>query len=1320
MPVSLEQFVEAVADARLMSADELSQLIDSLPPGKRGDLQQVAQELVKRGHLSREQATSIYRTISAPTSETTRLNAAAQATQRGLKTDVSDSTTDVADEPSRAQQVMPWIAVGVAAVLVVAAGIFALTRSKPEASEPVAASPAPAAAKPEAATPAGTAKENESPERSAVAWVLAQKGSVLVRPQGIDSTLKITPSGHLPDRPVTVLGVTITDAGKIADGRLEKLIGLDNLESLDLHNTSVADKGLADIAGVTSLKSLSLAGTAVTDAGLGHLALLQHLESLNLEGLKKVTDAGASELSQLKGLKSLVLTGTGMTDKGVASAVAALPQCKVTHGFNAAAVAALAAKATELAAAPAASTTVATASAKPAAMYPPVKPGDTIDLIKQLKPARDVLAGVVSVDAGHLTIDGQEKGARVKLPVSLADHYTLTIVAERVKGTEPLAVQLKVGQANVLAYLGADGNKTNGLDTVDRIDYDRNESGWNVPAFHDSGPTTFVVQVDKSHVRVMRDDVVLIDWHGDAKRLAIDPKRNAIGFDPRGVGLFVPPGAESRIEKLELSVSKSPITFSPLPVLAAQPVSFSPGVPIDLLRMLDLNRDTVAGQWQFDGAGLVSSEQAPSQIIIPLTPPAEYALVVEAERLDSNEFVIGFIIDGIQSGVTPDFRGRAGFQQLDRKNADVASTRKSTLFKDRMRHTMVCTVRSGNPGRVQLTADGIPLADTSSSTTSFSAVRRLGMAPELRVPNRHTLFLATYGRCRFTRYDLIPLNEDTFVGPLSARSQVAIPDTRLALPSDDAEQAARKNLHEEQRSEFGKARQPAEKIQLARQLYANSFKPQKELATRVALLAEARDLAAEAGEPYVVSSIIDALAQAYRVDNDDTQLEVLPKISNKQRLPLANHDLADLAMALAEHLASIDRHEDAKRMSDVAVTAARKSQEAALVKHTSDRAKRLTALKLAFEAVEKAEEKLKSDPSDGDANLVVGRYRAFDRGDLAGGMPYLARSSDAALAELAKRSLATGYQAEPMLQLADAWFDAAATEAKPKDRSESKDRSDWLLAARFWYRHAIPSQVGALRDNAIKRLDEITARRSNEKSPAGALELPIARGVTMRFRLIPAGEFTMGTLESKDRSVISHQVRITKPFYISTTEVTQAQYYAVMGDNPARPHDGAQYPYYHQNTNADWADADVFCKRLAAYAAFEPYQPRLPTEADWEYAARAGSQGRYFFGDDPALLPSFAWFSLQSPQPVGLLRPNAAGLFDVLGNAAEWCSDWEGKTYYESSPPEDPTGPMTGREHENRGGQFNSSADQCRIWERRPPAMPALPPAVGFRVVLGL
>ena len=182
-------------------------------------------------------------------------------------------------------------------------------------------------------------------------------------------------------------------------------------------------------------------------------------------------------------------------------------------------------------------------------------------------------------------------------------------------------------------------------------------------------------------------------------------------------------------------------------------------------------------------------------------------------------------------------------------------------------------------------------------------------------------------------------------------------------------------------------------------------------------------------------------------------------------------------------------------------------------------------------------------------------------------------------------------------------------------------------------------------------------------------------------------------------------------FLMDAHEVTQEDYERIMGANPSR-RKGPKNPV----EQVTWSAAIKFCNARSAKEGvtgcyelktgqcnFAANGYRLPTEAEWEYACRAGSSTAYWFGDRADQLRSFAWFEGDSdgkPHPVGQKRANAWGLYDMSGNVWEWCNDWYGPKYYRNSPTENPHGPETGEKRVLRGGAWSSSAESCAVYVR--------------------
>lgn len=259
------------------------------------------------------------------------------------------------------------------------------------------------------------------------------------------------------------------------------------------------------------------------------------------------------------------------------------------------------------------------------------------------------------------------------------------------------------------------------------------------------------------------------------------------------------------------------------------------------------------------------------------------------------------------------------------------------------------------------------------------------------------------------------------------------------------------------------------------------------------------------------------------------------------------------------------------------------------------------------------------------------------------------------------------------------------------------------------HRHLPDGRYTAIGLRLVKELDSMEER---------TLLLP--GSILLRVVRIPAGRFQMGSPTSEvgratDEAPV-REVSISRPFWLGAWEVTQEQWQSVMGSNPST---------FQPATNASqlpaervsWIDAQDFLNRLNALGLG---RFRLPTEAEWEYAARAGSSERFSFGDDPEYrtLANHAWFYSRAEgrsHPVGTKRPNAWNLYDMYGNVWEWCSDWFAP--YPPGPAADPQGPPTGREKVIRGGSWFNEPEALRSANRHRHTPESRQTNLGLRLV---
>ena len=292
--------------------------------------------------------------------------------------------------------------------------------------------------------------------------------------------------------------------------------------------------------------------------------------------------------------------------------------------------------------------------------------------------------------------------------------------------------------------------------------------------------------------------------------------------------------------------------------------------------------------------------------------------------------------------------------------------------------------------------------------------------------------------------------------------------------------------------------------------------------------------------------------------------------------------------------------------------------------------------------------------------------------------------------------------------------------------------------AEFAGRNAVAVRSGADFDVHLERLVRVLTRHLNQRADdellAGAPPSSIESAGGISLRLVPAGEFQMGSAPSDDArqpdEVPQHPVRVTDPFYLGVCPITAGQYAEVNGRDEPLDNSDSACPAVH----VTWTMAADFCNRLSLNEGLPPYYLweeneivvtgggrgyRLPTEAEYEYACRAGTQTSWNCGASPTGLERVAWFADNSggrAHPVGQKEPNAFGLHDMHGNVWQWCGDWYSTQYYQQSPRNNPLGPLHGQARVLRGGAFDLPAkylrsamrDWHRPWIRRP--------AIGFRI----
>jgi formylglycine-generating enzyme required for sulfatase activity len=261
----------------------------------------------------------------------------------------------------------------------------------------------------------------------------------------------------------------------------------------------------------------------------------------------------------------------------------------------------------------------------------------------------------------------------------------------------------------------------------------------------------------------------------------------------------------------------------------------------------------------------------------------------------------------------------------------------------------------------------------------------------------------------------------------------------------------------------------------------------------------------------------------------------------------------------------------------------------------------------------------------------------------------------------------------------------------------------------------VPDTAEELPLGVLEEREDLEQDAAPEPAPPPS-DTRVRNPIGMEFVLIRAGTFQMGSEDGHAHEQPVHTVWISQPFYLGITPVTQAQWEAMMADNPSGFQDNANCPV----ESVSWEDGQTVVSKLEEREPGVRY--RLPTEAEWEYAAHAGTTTAYRFGDDASQLGEYAWYNANSgfkTRPVGQLNANGWGLHDMHGNVWEWVQDRYGNyTAATTADSEvDPSGPAAGVDRVVCGGSWVDLARSCRSSDRGGRSPGYRSPRVGCRVL---
>lgn len=581
---------------------------------------------------------------------------------------------------------------------------------------------------------------------------------------------------------------------------------------------------------------------------------------------------------------------------------------------------------------------------------------------------------------------------------------------------------------------------------------------------------------------------------------------------------------------------------------------------------------------------------------------------------------------------------------------------------------------------------------------------------------------------------------------------------RAPVPDAAACAAAMKVAQEIFKDDYDNAaNNPTAMSELAQRILQKADEIQGDSVSRYAFLRLAGEVGMKGGDAAVPFAAIDRMCEHFEMEPWDAKIAILNDWVKHPKKGLDRKVVAAHALTATKDAIDRDQYAAAEQLARLAIAEAGKAENKEMVDQAKAVQKQIEPAKRGYAKVEAAIASLKEKPDDPESNGIVGRHWCLIKDAWPKGLPFLAKGGDSAMKAAAEAELAALKPAEPnapglstddKLKLGDNWWDLAA-------KAEGREKEGLLLRAGHWYQQAIGGvENDVTRIKIDKRMESIG---KVNRAAAGGATRQIVNSFGMKFVPISAGEFMMGArdaeiaaveedmkarsestesaLKALHNAAPQHSVRLSKPFYLGVCEVTQGEYERVIGANPSYfsvknadlskemaktlGSDTGRLPV----ENVSWEDAVKFCQKLSGMplerAARRSY--RLPTEAEWEYACRAGCPKRWSCGDDPVALVEFAWFrenAKTSPRPVGQRRANVWGLFDMHGNVGEWCSDGYLATYYEKSPPVDPPGYSPTVSRTVRGGSFYAAADGCRSASRRPEIQTERSRYIGFRLAL--
>jgi hypothetical protein len=731
----------------------------------------------------------------------------------------------------------------------------------------------------------------------------------------------------------------------------------------------------------------------------------------------------------------------------------------------------------------------------------PPAAGRPVDLLKLIEVPRHVVHGDWSMKDGKLLAPSQGLAARVLIPYRVPSDYALNVVVESDGQLADLGAGLVVGGHQVVAMIDT-GTELwlSGMSMVNGMWHsdDRNPSKtWRLARMLEQGrPNTLTYIVRPTSVRLLRDGAEIVRWSGDPGTFSVAETWQV--SDPHRLFLHSY-HSPYRITKVELT----PLAPETTPVLALD----ESGLPVDVLKSIDLDRDRVHGDWQYDGQALVSpADESGARLRLPAIVPDSYQLDLVAQRESGNGLMLTVPVAGTVGTLFLDgYEGKiSGLQKIDDQLIDKNETRyDGSIFDDGNRHLVRLTVQKNH---VRLVCDGKPIVDWTGDINRLKSTESFPYHDRIYLGSWQSRYRLTQIKLRALRGDEPdepspslagepPRNLAPLVEPVSPKppepdrkfSDLASgKETRLPVPDDEAQKEARKEMQKKLGNSLKGARSPEQRRALSREL-AQKAATETNTAYAYVLLKQAIDLAQAAGEIELAWQTVDQLAKTFAVDGMALRSQSLAEIGKVARSPDAAWWLTDAACRLT--IASLLAGDAAtvKKAASQAQGFAKRTGDRALQKDVNGRASDAGKLAAELEAVAAARETLKTLPDDPEANFALGHFELCAGGNFDAALPKLAKGSDEGWKKLAadeldldnrqgrtpvfangRRVIRTeGDDAERALAVADAWWSRAEEEPWPATHYLRMRAARWYVPA---YRSLVDADARARAAGRLKLL----------------------------------------------------------------------------------------------------------------------------------------------------------------------------------------------------------------------------------------------------------